>query len=79
MMLLYLLFLGPMLSHISENNNNEHVNNLFEIPIDDITFSLNNKSSDDDGNRKLIGKLLNKTYYLFLCFTFNNKLNRCVF
>lgn len=75
MMLLYLLFLGPMLSHISENNNNEHVNNLFEIPIDDITFSLNNKSSDDDGNRKLIGKLLNKTYFLLLCFTFYNKLN----
>jgi len=61
-MLLYLLFLGPMLPYISENNNDEPLNNLFDLPVDDITFSLNNKSSDDDANRKLIGKLLNKTY-----------------
>eukprot|EP00102_Acyrthosiphon_pisum_P020007 XP_016657217.1 PREDICTED: uncharacterized protein MAL13P1.336-like isoform X1 [Acyrthosiphon pisum] len=45
---------SPMLPHISENNNNEPVNNLFDLPVDDITFSLNNISSDDDGNRKLI-------------------------
>jgi len=70
---LYLLFLGPMLPHISENNNNEPVSNLFDLSVDDITFSLNSKSSDDDGNRKLIGKLLNKMYYLFyvLHFTIN--------
>jgi len=70
-----------MLPHISENN--EPVNNLFDLPIEDIAFSLNNNSSDDDDddddNRLLIGKLLNKTYFLLICFTFYNKLNRYVF
>lgn len=51
-----------MLPHISENN--APVNNLFDLPVEDILFSLNNNSSDDDDddNRLLIGKLLNKTY-----------------
>jgi len=35
-----------MLPHISENN--EPANNLFDLPVDDIAFSLKNKSSDDD-------------------------------
>ncbi|XP_022179933.1 protein PFF0380w-like isoform X10 [Myzus persicae] len=45
----------PMLPHTSENN--EPVNNLFDLPVDDIAFSLNNNSSDDDDdddNRLLI-------------------------
>ncbi|XP_060870265.1 protein PFF0380w-like isoform X3 [Metopolophium dirhodum] len=46
----------PMLPHISENN--EPVNNLFDLPVEDISFSLNNNSSDDDDddddNRLLI-------------------------
>jgi len=63
-----------MSPHISENN--EPVNNLFDLPVDDIAFSINNNSSDD---RLLIGKLLNKMYYLLLCFTFYNKLNRYEF
>jgi len=78
-MSLYLLFLGPILPHISENNNNVPVNNLFDLPIDDTTFSLNNKSSDDDGNRPLVGELLIKTIFLLLYFTFYNKLNRFIF
>ncbi|KAL4084433.1 hypothetical protein QTP88_028255 [Uroleucon formosanum] len=44
----------PMLPHISENN--APVNNLFDLPVEDILFSLNNNSSDDDDddNRLLI-------------------------
>jgi len=57
-MLLYLLILGTMLPHISENI--EHVNSVFDLPVDDIAFSLNNNSSDVvDDNKLLIGKLLN--------------------
>ncbi|XP_029343683.1 protein PFC0760c isoform X3 [Acyrthosiphon pisum] len=46
----------PMLPQISENN--EPANNLFDLPVEDIAFSLNNNSSDDDDddddNRLLI-------------------------
>jgi len=68
-----------MLPHISENN--ELINNLFDLPPEDIAFSLNNNSSDDDDDddRLLIGKFLIKTYVLLLCFIFYNKLNRYVF
>jgi len=64
-----------MMPHISENNG--PVDNLFDLPVDDIAFSLNSNSSDDDNDddKLLIGKLLNKVYYLLLCFTFYNKLN----
>jgi len=69
--------LVPTLPQISENN--APVNKLFDLPADDIVFSLNNISSDDDdddNDRLLIGKLLNKNYFLLLCFTFYNKLKR---
>ncbi|XP_060856901.1 probable serine/threonine-protein kinase DDB_G0283337 isoform X3 [Metopolophium dirhodum] len=49
---------SPMLPHISENNNNEPVNNSCDVSVDNITFSLNNKSSDDDGNRRLIDPVI---------------------
>lgn len=61
-----------MLPHVPENN--APVNNLFDLPVEDILFSLNNNSSDDDDdNRLLIGKLLNKTYssHNILHFTIN--------
>jgi len=68
-----------MLPHISENN--APVNKLFDLPVEDIVFSSSNISSDDDDDddRLLIGKLLNKTYFLPLYFTFYNKLKRYVF
>lgn len=73
-----------MLPHTSENN--EPVNNLFDLPVDDIAFSLNNNSSDDDDdNRLLIGKLLNKTFFLLLCLTIYmylfqiNSFKNCIF